>query len=100
MILQNAAHRVPNRLRHQPRLIEVQQRLGPVEGLRDAWAFVKIDLPQLLHEGADLLGKRLLDTRDLGPYDLIFFLKGRVIEPEIEAAAFKSVVDLTGAVRG
>ena len=37
---------------------------------------------------------------DLGQHDLVFLLRGRVVDPVVEAAPLERVVDLAGPVRG
>ena len=93
--------RVVDRLGDQRHLVELHQRLGPVDGLGDAGQLEEIALAQLLHES------RRPRARDRGwrrgalaLQDLQLALGIGIVDPVVEAAPLQRVVDLAGAVRG
>src|SRR5207244_3344162 len=74
-------------------LSQCNQRARPIQGLGDAGQFVKVETAHAANELAHLPGELFWDLGDAGGDDVVLALDGRVVDPEIEAAALQRIVD-------
>ena len=80
--------------------VQLGQGIGPVDGLGDARRLEQVDAAQPLDEGDEFRRQLGIGPRRLAAHDVELAVRGRIIDPVIEAAALQRVVDLAGAVGG
>src|ERR671911_720869 len=99
-ILQDRAQRGGDQILVELLGPEGHERLGPVQGLRDARRLVEIHAPEVLHSLGHLAGEALLSSRYPETNDLHLPLQAWMVYVEVQAAALEGVVDLAGPVGG
>ena len=70
--------------------IQCEQRLGPVDGLGDAWRLVELEPTKRFHGAGDLSGEQLGDLRHFHPQDRELPFKVGVLDPVVEATPLRA----------
>ena len=79
---------------------ERQERRRPVERLGDARHLGQVGLAQAMDEPDDLARQPLGGLGHAREHDLVLLLRGREVDPVVQAAPLEGVVDLARPVRG
>ena len=99
-VLEHRAERRAGEVGVEPLRPERQQRLGPVDRLRDAGRLEQVLLAERADGLGDVAGQRLDASGTRGPDDGDLALELGVLDPVVEAAPLQRVVHLAGAVAG
>src|SRR5262245_29372741 len=100
LVLQQHVQRVAEYLRRDLVAAEVHQRARPVDGLRDRWCLLEVEVADRVDDLGDLLGQRAVDLRHAHPHDLLLAVDIRVVDVQEEAAPLQCLRELTSVVRG
>src|SRR3569623_1136922 len=99
LVLQEHAERRLDRLRRQHDRTERDERVAPVERLRDARQLEQVTRAQPLDERDDLAAQLLRHLRRARREDRELAFRARIVDPVIQTAPLDRVVDLAGPVR-
>ena len=98
-MLDDHAHRVPERALVDGIGTEQQQRPGPVDRLGDARGLLQIELADLVDDLNQLAGDLVIEIGGVQPDDLELVLEFRVIKPQVQAAPLERLGQLASVVR-
>ena len=79
--------------------VELCERMCPINRLSDAGLLKKIEFPQLLYKSDNLLRQGLWCSWRFDLENIQFAFRIGVVDPVVEAPAFKCVVNFTRSVR-
>src|SRR2546423_4571148 len=86
LVLEEHVERPADHVGRHPLHPEVDQRAGPVDGLRDRRRLLQVELADGAHDAGDLVGQGGVDARHPHPHDLLLPLGVGVVEVEEQAA--------------
>src|SRR5262245_18771251 len=95
LVLEQHVERLADDLRVDLVHAEVQQRAGPVDGLRDRRSLLQLQLTHGPDDPRHLLCELVVDLGDTDPHDVLLALEVGVVEMEVQAAPLQRLRQLT-----